>query len=562
MNLLKKLNRQDTKHPKIQGFASVAFWLPALMLLFPLHSFASRSAAIDSLITSFERTPSTATANSFFMLLGSEQLFDEPINLTTDTPTDSVSQMFWYWAAEWLFDNQEYATARDYALRALPLYRFPSEDKAYCLNLLGVVSARLGSFGNAVTYAKEALDIFMLLGNADDISSAMNTLAGTYMAAGQPQNAEQYILQGLDYADRANNPRRKAILLGMASEVYLRLDKNELSLDFASRAYSLDSLIGNTGRLPVRLSMKAAALEALGRNDDALDAYNLAIEGLRATGNKQSLAITLNKLGFLLQKSGKSAEAVNCFHEAGALFSSLGDLYNLVMSQKGLYESYWNVNPDSARVALDRFNQLKDSLYSNATADALAKYQAAFDNDRLKAENEVLHRNHYIGIAIAVIILLAVIAVALWCVARIGRRHRREMLEVLALIKNPETAPNPETVPESAPSEASFIQQVIDLVEDGIKNDISRCSVAFIAKQLSISEQTFRRRVREATGQSPKTFISAIVMERAARMLTDTPEIPVADIAARFGFEDASGFTHAFKRVFGCTPTQYRNNHI
>ena len=51
-------------------------------------------------------------------------------------------------------------------------------------------------------------------------------------------------------------------------------------------------------------------------------------------------------------------------------------------------------------------------------------------------------------------------------------------------------------------------------------------------------------------------------MERAARMLSDTPEIPVAYIAASFGFEDASGFTHAFKRVFGCTPTQYRNNHI
>lgn len=562
MNPLKKLHHKNTKHSIEHSFASVAIWLPALMLLFPLHSFASRNAAIDSLITSFERAPGTGTANRFFHLLDREQFFDEPITLKPDTPTDSVSQMFWYWAAEWLYDNQEYATARDYALRALPLYRYPGDDKAYCLNLLGVASVRLGNFGDAVTYAKHALDIFTHLGNADDISSAMNTLAGTYMAAGQPQNAEQYILQGLEYADRANNPRRKAILLGMASEVYLRLNKNDKSLDFASRAYSLDSLMGNSERLPVRLSQKAAALEALGRNDDALGTYNLAIEGLRATGNKQSLAITLNKLGFLLQKSGKSAEAVGCFNEARELFSSLGDLYNLVMSQKGLYESYWNTNPDSARIALDRFNQLKDSLYSNATADALAKYHAAFDNDRLKAENEALHRNHYIGIVIAVIILLVVIAVALWCVARIGRRHRREMLEMLTLIKNSEAAHTPASAPESVPSETSFLQQVIDLVEDGIENDVSRCSVAFIAKQLSISEQTFRRRVREATGQSPKTFISAIVMERAARMLSDTPEIPVADIAARFGFDDASGFTHAFKRVFGCTPTQYRNNHI
>ncbi|MGN0205762.1 MAG: helix-turn-helix domain-containing protein [Muribaculaceae bacterium] len=562
MTTLKKLHHRNTKHSIEHGFASVALWLPALMLLFPLHSFASRNADIDSLITSFDRAPGIATANRFFRLLDREQFSEEPINFKPDTPADSVNKVFWYWAAEWLYDNQEYASARDYALRALPLFRYPNEDKAYCLNLLGVASVRLGNFGDAVTYAKHALDIFMLLGNADDISSAMNTLAGTYMAAGQPQNAEQYILQGLEYADRANNPRRKAILLGMASEVYLRLDQNDKSLDYASRAYSLDSLMGNTGRLPVRLSMKAAALDALGRVNDARSAYNLAIEGLRATGNKQSLAITLNKLGFLLQKNGQSAEAVDCFNEARELFSSLGDLYNLVMSQKGLYESYWKINPDSARIALDRFNQLKDSLYSNATADALAKYHAAFDNDRLKAENEALQRNNYIGIAIAVIILLVVIAVALWCMAAIRSRHRREMLEMLAMIKRSENAPETSSESESLSPEASFLQQVVDLVEDGIENDISRCSVAFIAKQLSISEQTFRRRVREATGQSPKTFISAIVMERAARMLSDTPEIPVADIAAKFGFEDASGFTHAFKRVFGCTPTQYRSNHI
>ena len=61
-----------------------------------------------------------------------------------------------------------------------------------------------------------------------------------------------------------------------------------------------------------------------------------------------------------------------------------------------------------------------------------------------------------------------------------------------------------------------------------------------------------------AAGESPKAFISAIQMEKAAKLLVDQPELPIVDVAFRCGFDDASSFTHTFKRIFGITPTQYR----
>ena len=57
-------------------------------------------------------------------------------------------------------------------------------------------------------------------GNDDDISSSLNTLAGIYMAGYQAKEAEHIILQAIDHANRADNPGRKAIILGMASEIY------------------------------------------------------------------------------------------------------------------------------------------------------------------------------------------------------------------------------------------------------------------------------------------------------------------------------------------------------
>ena len=76
-----------------------------------------------------------------------------------------------------------------------------------------------------------------------------------------------------------------------------------------------------------------------------------------------------------------------------------------------------------------------------------------------------------------------------------------------------------------------------------------------------MSVQTFRRRLMSAAGESPKAFISAIQMEKAGKLLTEHPDMPIVDVAFKCGFEEASSFTHTFKRIYGITPSQYREKH-
>lgn len=176
----------------------------------------------DRLIADFDRKADVASANKFFEFLDRREFTDSKIVFPSAVPADSLRQQTWYWAAEWYYDCQNYSLARDYAKRALPLMRWPNLDKSYCLNLLGIIHVRLGDFKTAVEYAKRCVDIDIRLNDPDRVSSSLNTLAGAYMAADQPQDAERYILRGLEYAERAGNPSRKAVLLGMASEIYYR----------------------------------------------------------------------------------------------------------------------------------------------------------------------------------------------------------------------------------------------------------------------------------------------------------------------------------------------------
>jgi AraC-like DNA-binding protein len=47
-------------------------------------------------------------------------------------------------------------------------------------------------------------------------------------------------------------------------------------------------------------------------------------------------------------------------------------------------------------------------------------------------------------------------------------------------------------------------------------------------------------------------------MEKAGKLLKQRPDMPIVDVAFKCGFDEASSFAHTFKRVFGCTPSQYR----
>lgn len=549
-------------------------WLMIVVAIYVGMDYAQAMPQnIDKLIEIYETKGCRVDdANKIFDFLNKEEITDSKIVFAENTPKDSLRQQVWYWAAEWYNEQQEYQKAKDYALKALPLFRYPNMEKADCLNLLGIIHVRLGDFPTAASYAKQCVDIDMKLGDPDRISSSLNTLAGTYMAADQAQEAEKFILQGLEYADQAHNSGRKAILLGMASEVYHKLGDDNKSLSFARNAFELDSINGRKPKMAMRLSQMASALAGLKRYNESEATYLRAISLLKEVGNLHSVGIDLNQLGFVYLEQKRNREAVQSFTEASEIFSKMGDLYNNVYSHKGIYESYWSINPDSAKIALDRFNTLKDSLYHQASADALARFNAEFGKDRLQEEIQRTKtaRSRDLIMAIGLFIVIAIIAAVI--IRARYRRHRSQMLQLIKKVeelqakcneaeKNMAETPKegieiPETLADKTDDGQEFLTKLFVVVDAALTN--KDYGVAKIASMMNMTERTFSRRLKEVTQQSPKMFISAIQMERCAKLLLENPNKTIGEIANLCGFEEASGFSHAFKRVYGCSPTSYR----
>ena len=75
-----------------------------------------------------------------------------------------------------------------------------------------------------------------------------------------------------------------------------------------------------------------------------------------------------------------------------------------------------------------------------------------------------------------------------------------------------------------------------------------------------ISEQYLCRLFKKHIGMKPTEYINRRRLEYARRLLVETT-LPVADIAARSGFESVSYFHRLWKRYEKSTPADYRETH-
>jgi AraC family transcriptional regulator len=82
-------------------------------------------------------------------------------------------------------------------------------------------------------------------------------------------------------------------------------------------------------------------------------------------------------------------------------------------------------------------------------------------------------------------------------------------------------------------------------------------SLDALSTQASLSPAHFQRTFRALVGETPKSYVARLRLERAAfRLLIH--DATLLDIALECGFQNHETFTRAFRRRFGMPPNRYR----
>ena len=80
--------------------------------------------------------------------------------------------------------------------------------------------------------------------------------------------------------------------------------------------------------------------------------------------------------------------------------------------------------------------------------------------------------------------------------------------------------------------------------------------VGALAAEIGWSRRHFGARFREQVGMGPKATASVLRFRHAVRLLGT--EATISDVAAASGYADHSHLTREFRRLAGCTPSEYR----
>ncbi|QBI55378.1 Arabinose operon regulatory protein [Streptomonospora litoralis] len=84
-------------------------------------------------------------------------------------------------------------------------------------------------------------------------------------------------------------------------------------------------------------------------------------------------------------------------------------------------------------------------------------------------------------------------------------------------------------------------------------------TVAGLAERIGVSRSTLAKRFADQVGEPPLTYLTRWRMTLAADLLLEQEAATIAGVARSVGYSDPFGFSAAFKRVRGVSPSEFRH---
>ncbi|MBE9913023.1 response regulator [Paenibacillus donghaensis] len=104
-----------------------------------------------------------------------------------------------------------------------------------------------------------------------------------------------------------------------------------------------------------------------------------------------------------------------------------------------------------------------------------------------------------------------------------------------------------------------LVEQAIQYIKESYCR--KNLTLSDVAEAVGLSDKYLNLLVKEATGTTTNHLIIRFRMEEAARLLKD-PANKIYEICDKIGYADQDHFRETFKKLYGLTPTEYRNRSL
>lgn len=103
----------------------------------------------------------------------------------------------------------------------------------------------------------------------------------------------------------------------------------------------------------------------------------------------------------------------------------------------------------------------------------------------------------------------------------------------------------------------TVVRQISYLDDEAIKGG-KKLNIEEICKKLGISQSTVNRAIKKEFGVTTQNYLMKRRLEKAKLIVVSNQWKQIGEIAYEFGFDTSSYFCKAFKKQFGCSPSDMR----
>jgi len=487
---------------------------------------------------------------------------------------------------------------------------------------IGRMEVLLGNYTLGIDYLEKALKLAELANNKNFLCLSYINLGHVFFDLDRLDVSSEYYLKGLYFAHKMKDQTRVSGLLTDLGNVNYKRKKYETAFKYYSSAQKIKEKLDDFQGMSITLLNMGSCNHMLGetatdqnekkeRFREALQYFNKALVISKEYNLKATESLVLNNIGVLNIQIENIKEGLRFCHEAEKIAEQTGEILRKQDVYDCLYAGYKELNqPDKALIYLERFNEIKDSLFSREALKRANQlqfereltYREAIQQAELEKEralSEIKNKQQQYKI----IILIVLLGLALFIVFLLIRQRRKTIqnyreivrknvelmkseaelhvfkekeksdeFDLAALeVKNKEQKVVIENI-----DEAELKESKLNISEEQSSLLLNKINILFykekiyldydltlssLAEKLNSNTTYVSRIINDSFGKNFSAVISEFRVKEARKMLADPKfnNLTIEGIARETGFRSMPSFNRAFKSYTGVSPSFFKH---
>ncbi|MCP4968478.1 MAG: tetratricopeptide repeat protein, partial [bacterium] len=277
---------------------------------------------------------------------------------------------------------------------AIVLYETLGDARlAETVNLVGVISYRMGDHPAALENYLRAYQLYEEVGNRVGMAVELNNIGVVYEGLGQADQALESYQKALVIQKEQGREESVAILLVNIGQIYREQGQHEQALDYCFRSVAIMDKRGDKLGVALGLETIGSIYRMQGALDQATTYQQRAFRLREEVGDRQGVVRSLRELAGLDQERRAYGAALTRLLRARTLAAEINSLPELRDIHQALSEIYAETGRyREALATFQEYERIKSEIFGEENSETIAEMQARFEAAQKQKEIELLER--------------------------------------------------------------------------------------------------------------------------------------------------------------------------